>query len=120
MLLKTESNSPIRDRANIQYPVHPLSIEQPGVDKGANMCDQDHFEDDRQQYEALGLVTRKQFGVMLGAGMAMMLPQVANAVAVTESDVNVIPRLCTQPTLRRVCNGDGMPAADPQSLLIFS
>src|SRR5438876_520227 len=31
----------------------------------------------------------------------------------------IIPRLCTQPTLRRVCNGDGMPAADPQSLLIF-
>src|SRR6059058_678530 len=54
------------------------------------MCDQDHFEDDRQQYEALGLVTRKQFGVMLGAGMAMMLPQVANAVAVTESDVSVM------------------------------
>jgi carboxymethylenebutenolidase len=54
------------------------------------MCDQDHFEDDRQQYEALGLVTRKQFGVLLGAGMAMMLPQVANAVAVTESDVNVM------------------------------
>src|SRR5437868_1949179 len=53
------------------------------------MCDQDHFEEDRQQCEALGLVTRKQFGVMLGAGMAMMLPRVANAVAVTESDVNV-------------------------------
>src|SRR5947207_9546323 len=53
------------------------------------MCDQDHFEDDRRQYEALGLVTRKQFGAMLGAGMAMMLPRVANAVAVTESDVNV-------------------------------
>ena len=53
------------------------------------MCDQDHFEDDRQEYEALGLVTRKQFGIMLGAGMAMMLPQVANAAAVTESDVNV-------------------------------
>src|SRR5436853_7455076 len=53
------------------------------------MCDQDHFDDDRQQYEALGLVTRKQFGVMLGAGMAMMLPRVANAVSVTESDVNV-------------------------------
>src|ERR1700692_1485379 len=53
------------------------------------MCDQDHFEDDKQQYEALGLVTRKQFGVMLGAGMAMMLPEVANAAAVTESDVNV-------------------------------
>jgi len=53
------------------------------------MCDQDHFEDDRQQYEARGLVTRKQFGVMLGAGITMMLPKVANALTVTESDVNV-------------------------------
>jgi carboxymethylenebutenolidase len=53
------------------------------------MCDQDHFEDDRRQFEARGLVTRKQFGVMLGAGMAMMLPRVANAVAVTESEVTV-------------------------------
>ena len=54
------------------------------------MCDQDHFEEDRQRYEALGLVTRKQFGMMLGAGVAMLLPQVANAVAVVESDVNVM------------------------------
>src|SRR3984893_9174486 len=54
------------------------------------MCDQDYFEKDRQDYESLGLVTRKQFGMMLGAGMAMMLPQVANAVAVTESDVTVM------------------------------
>ena len=53
------------------------------------MCDQDHFEKDRQEFEALGLVTRKQFGVMLGAGVAMMLPRVANAVSVTESEVNV-------------------------------
>jgi carboxymethylenebutenolidase len=53
------------------------------------MCDQDHFEDDRAQFEALGLVTRKQFGMMLGAGVAMMLPQVANAAAVTESEVTV-------------------------------
>jgi carboxymethylenebutenolidase len=53
------------------------------------MCDQDHFESDRQEYEARGLVTRRQFGTLLGAGMAMLLPQVANAVAVTESDVNV-------------------------------
>src|SRR5689334_16503182 len=53
------------------------------------MCDQNHFEDDRQEFENRGLVTRKQFGVMLGVGVAMMLPQVANAVAVTESDVNV-------------------------------
>ncbi len=35
------------------------------------MCDQNH-EKDRQEYEALGLVTRKQFGLMLGAGVAMM------------------------------------------------
>jgi carboxymethylenebutenolidase len=54
------------------------------------MCDQDHFEKDREEYEARGLVTRKQFGIMLGAGVAMLLPQVVNAVAVTESDVNVM------------------------------
>src|SRR5258706_14480007 len=54
------------------------------------MCDQDHFEEDREQFESLGLVTRKQFGMMLGAGVAMMLTQVANAAAVIESDVNVV------------------------------
>ena len=53
------------------------------------MCDQDHFEEDLKKFEALGLVTRKQFGIMLGAGVAMMLPKVANAVAVAESDVNI-------------------------------
>ncbi len=53
------------------------------------MCDQDHFEEDRLKYEALGLVTRKQFGMLLGAGVAMMLPQLANAVTVTETDVTV-------------------------------
>jgi carboxymethylenebutenolidase len=53
------------------------------------MCDQDHFEDDQKEFEALGLVTRRQFGVLLGAGIAMMLPQVANAVAVTDMDVTV-------------------------------
>ena len=54
------------------------------------MCDQDHFEEDRQKFEALGMVTRRQFGVLLGAGIAMMLPKVANAVTVTESDVTVM------------------------------
>jgi len=54
------------------------------------MCDQDHFEEDQKEYEVLGLVTRKQFGMMLGAAsLAMLLPQAANAVAVTEADVNV-------------------------------
>ncbi len=53
------------------------------------MCDQDHFDEDREQFENLGLVTRKQFGIVLGAGIAMMLPRVAQAAAVVESDVNV-------------------------------
>src|SRR5256886_12376525 len=54
------------------------------------MCDQDQFEKDRQEYEARGLVTRRQFGVLLGAGVAMLLPRVANAVTVTESEVTVM------------------------------
>ena len=53
------------------------------------MCDQDHFEQDREKAEALGLITRKQFGVTLAAGVAMLLPKVANAAAVTETDVNI-------------------------------
>jgi carboxymethylenebutenolidase len=53
------------------------------------MCDQDHFDDDRREYEARGLVTRRQFGALLGAGITMMLPRVVNAVAVTESDVTI-------------------------------
>ena len=51
------------------------------------MCEIDHFEDDRKEFEARGLVTRRQFGVMVGAGVAMMLPQVKNPAAVTESEV---------------------------------
>jgi carboxymethylenebutenolidase len=53
------------------------------------MCDQDHFEDDKSDYEAKGLVTRRQFGVLLGAGVAMMLPRVVNAVTVTDGDVTI-------------------------------
>lgn len=53
------------------------------------MCEPDQFERDRVEYEARGLVTRRQFGVLVGAGIALMLPRVVNAVAVTESDVNV-------------------------------
>jgi len=53
------------------------------------MCDQDHFDDDRKEFDARGLVTRRQFGVLVGAGISMMLPRVANAVAVTEADVTV-------------------------------
>jgi carboxymethylenebutenolidase len=53
------------------------------------MCDQDHFEDDKREYEAKNLVTRRQFGVLLGAGVAMMLPRVVNAVTVTDGDVTI-------------------------------
>ena len=53
------------------------------------MCDQDHYEHDRDEYVAKGLVTRKQFGVAVAAGIAMALPKVANAYAVTEAEVNI-------------------------------
>lgn len=53
------------------------------------MCNQDSFEKDRQEFERRGLVTRRQFGVLLGAGVAMMLPRVANAARVTESEVSI-------------------------------
>ncbi len=53
------------------------------------MCDQDHFDDDKKDYEALGMVTRRQFGILLGAGVAMMLPPVLGAVAVKEEDVTI-------------------------------
>ena len=54
------------------------------------MCDQDHFEDDRIEYESRGLVTRRAFGAYLGAaGVVMMLPQVADAQQVTEAEVNI-------------------------------
>ncbi|HEX4998320.1 MAG TPA: dienelactone hydrolase family protein [Terriglobia bacterium] len=52
------------------------------------MCDQ-HTEQDRIEYEAQGKVNRRQFGAMLGAGFMMMLPQVKNPVAVTESEVTI-------------------------------
>jgi carboxymethylenebutenolidase len=53
------------------------------------MCDQDQFEHDRLEYEARGLVTRRQFGILVGAGVALMLPKVANAVAVTEAEIDI-------------------------------
>jgi carboxymethylenebutenolidase len=53
------------------------------------MCDQDHFEQDRQEAEARGLVTRRQFGALMGVGVAMMLPKVVGAVDVKEQDVTI-------------------------------
>src|SRR5262245_58133318 len=52
------------------------------------MCDQDH-DKETLTYEALGLVTRRQFGVLVAAGVALALPKVINAVAVTDMDVTI-------------------------------
>jgi carboxymethylenebutenolidase len=53
------------------------------------MCDQDHYDDDLQDFTAKGLVTRRQFGVLLAAGAAMLLPAVADAVTVTDGEVTI-------------------------------
>ena len=54
------------------------------------MCDQDHYEQDLHDYVERGAVTRREFSaISFGAGMALLLPSVANAVAVTESDVKI-------------------------------
>lgn len=52
------------------------------------MCDE-NFEGDAREYEARGLITRRQFGVLVGAGVTLMLPRVVGAVAVSESDVTI-------------------------------
>src|ERR1700691_4966329 len=53
------------------------------------MCDRDHSAEDLERLEGIGLITRKQFGVILAAGVAMLLPKVANAVTVSGEDVTV-------------------------------
>jgi len=53
------------------------------------MCDQDHSEKEILELEAAGKVTRRQFGVMLGAGVAMVVPRVQNPVTVTDSEVTI-------------------------------
>src|SRR5215831_6862459 len=53
------------------------------------MCDQDHSEKELLELEAQGKITRREFGVLLGAGVMMMLPAVQNPVAVTESEVSI-------------------------------
>jgi carboxymethylenebutenolidase len=53
------------------------------------MCDKDHFAESVAEYEARGLVTRRQFGVLLAAGVAMALPEIANAQATSEKEVEI-------------------------------
>jgi carboxymethylenebutenolidase len=54
------------------------------------MCDRDHFLDDLQKYLTKGAVTRREFGVLtVSVGAMMLLPRAADALDVTESDVEI-------------------------------
>jgi carboxymethylenebutenolidase len=53
------------------------------------MCDKDHFAESVKEYEARGLITRRQFGVLVAAGVAMMLPESADAQATGEREVEI-------------------------------
>ncbi len=54
------------------------------------MCDHDTQQDADEYTRRKGDLTRRQFSALsVGAGLAMMLPQVAGAVDVMEMDVNV-------------------------------
>lgn len=53
------------------------------------MCDKDHFAESVAEYEARGLITRRQFGGLVAAGAPMMLPALANAQATSERLVEI-------------------------------
>jgi len=53
------------------------------------MCDKDHYAEDLETYTRLGLVTRRQFGVLVAAGVALALPAVPGAVAVSDAEVTI-------------------------------
>jgi carboxymethylenebutenolidase len=53
------------------------------------MCDKDHFAESVAEYEARGLITRRQFGVFVAAGVAMMLPESADAQNTAEREVEI-------------------------------
>jgi len=53
------------------------------------MCDKDHFAEDRDEYEARGLITRRQFGVLVAAGVSLVLPASANAQQTSEKEVQI-------------------------------
>jgi carboxymethylenebutenolidase len=54
------------------------------------MCDEHTQEDANEFLERKGDLTRRQFGALsVGTGLAMLLPQVAGAVEVTEGDVTI-------------------------------
>ena len=54
------------------------------------MCDHDTQEDANEYLKRKGDLTRRQFGALsVGTGLAILLPQVAGAVEVTEGDVTI-------------------------------
>lgn len=53
------------------------------------MCDKDHFAESVAEYESRGLITRRQFGVLVAAGAPMVLPELANAQATSEREVEI-------------------------------
>jgi len=54
------------------------------------MCEKDIFEEDLEKAIAAGRVSRRDFGgLAAGVGLAVMLPQAADAQAVTEKDVEI-------------------------------
>src|SRR4029079_5048868 len=53
------------------------------------MCDKEYFEKDRLEYEARGLITRRHFGVLVAAGVCVVLPAFANAQATSDKDVEI-------------------------------
>src|SRR5262245_43169615 len=53
------------------------------------MCELDYFEEDRKEYESRGLITRRQFGVLVAAGVSLVLPESANAQQTSEKDVEI-------------------------------
>jgi carboxymethylenebutenolidase len=54
------------------------------------MCDEQILEEMTEYLNRTGTVTRRELGALsAGAGLAMMLPQAANAQAVTETDVEI-------------------------------
>jgi carboxymethylenebutenolidase len=54
------------------------------------MCDQDHFESDLAKYLERAALTRRQLGALgAGVGLALLLPRAANALDVSERDVEI-------------------------------
>jgi len=53
------------------------------------MCDKDHFAESVKEYGERGLITRRQFGVFVAAGVVMMLPESASAQTTAEREVEI-------------------------------